>query len=433
MAELFHLTKSALIIIEKMNASLPDDSYLEKFLSGLREKFASNNLNPEDIILKCELKTFCERNFRSEVNSEMQCFTFSLCKIVCTFYEEWMNTVRNFLTNLKIWHPSPSLFDLIQILLQFNKVDIELVWTKLLAQVVIPQNHENNSFFWKKSAQNLLTSFLRQFGSSSVEVDGFKERIVQVIQENLTNKRNVLLSNAIVNAIEEIYNEQHLENFKKIFVNCTDILPLKAQVCLQMRLENEENNNASVILNERFIKNCDPPKVWIDSAKLYLMSMHTINDVIIEEKCLNLAAEDHKLISSLSIVPCLTQRLWNLIFDEYLSTFLNQDGIDLPIRDFNSAQDNKLFTSCISNLNTLASRNVSNTIAKPHWIILVNLSMIPELSPVCRSSIIDLIRTLIELNKVQISMESLASQLWHLIRYQEWEVNMLQMGNSCWS
>ena len=421
MAELIGLTTSALIIIEKLNASLPDDSYLEKFLSGLREKLA-NNLKPEDVIHKCDLKNFCERNFSGEVNTELQCFTFSLCRIVCQVHEEWMDTVRNFLTGLKIWHPSPSLFDLVQILIQANKVDIELVWTKLLARVVLVQNHDN-SFFWKKSAQKLLTSFLIQFtqkfGSSDVE-DVFKERMVQVIQEGLTSKSNILLSNAIVKAIEEIEEEQQLENLRKIFVN-TEILPLKAQVCLQIRLDKD---NASVILNERFIKNCDPPKIWIDSAKLYL-SMHS-NDVI-EEKCLNLATEDYKLISSLSVVPCLVQRLWNLIFDEYLSTFINQDEIDVPIRDFNSAQDIKLFTSCISNLNTLVSR--IGDITKPHWIILVDLSMIPELSPVCRSSIIDLIRTLIELNRIQISMESLASQLWHLIRYQEWEVHtMLQIG-----
>ena len=47
--------------------------------------------------------------------------------------------------------------------------------------------------------------------------------------------------------------------------------------------------------------------------------------------------------------------------------------------------------------------------------------MIAEVTPIIRSTLIDVMKSLIENNKFALTLEALASQLWHLIRYQDWE------------
>ena len=148
MTEFIDLMKSSLKIIEKLKANLPDDTYLDKFISGLREKFQPLSFDIlEEKIKKIELEPFCERNFQSD-NYELRNFTFRLCSLMCEKSEKWICKCATFLQKFKIWPVSHSLFELLRFLIQEDKVDIKVVWKQLLAQVVLGKTHDK-SYFWK--------------------------------------------------------------------------------------------------------------------------------------------------------------------------------------------------------------------------------------------------------------------------------------------
>ena len=156
MSDIINLVKSALNIIEKLKAQLPDDTYLDKFVSGLREKCQTLPLdNLESIIEESNLKQFCERNFHNE-NIDLQNFSFKLCSVLCSapqkISRKWISKCAELLEKFKIWPVISSLFELLRLLIQESKVDIQIVWKQLLAQVILGQN-QDRSHFWKNSAK----------------------------------------------------------------------------------------------------------------------------------------------------------------------------------------------------------------------------------------------------------------------------------------
>ena len=410
MSDIINLVKSALNIIEKLKAQLPDDTYLDKFVSGLREKCQTLPLdNLESIIEESNLKQFCERNFHNE-NIDLQNFSFKLCSVLCsapqTLSRKWISKCAELLEKFKIWPVISSLFELLRLLIQESKVDIQIVWKQLLAQVILGQN-QDRSHFWKNSAKKLFETYLLSIVSQFETIeDSFKERIVQVLNANLI--QNEIMSQAVTEVFRTI-DENNQRNLEIMFQN-ENMLPLEARVIKKMK----QNIDAASILNENFDNTT--PKIWISSSKIYLTRY---SNEEIEDKCLSLAENDYKIIPSLVSVPVLYEKLWDFIFLKFLSTYLSQEEGEIPLRDLNGASDMKLLSSCISNLNNLVSK--IKTTSQNHWNILVKLSIVPELTPIYRSNIIDLMKKLLENSKIQMSLESLASQLWHLLRYQDWE------------
>ena len=77
----------------------------------------------------------------------------------------------------------------------------------------------------------------------------------------------------------------------------------------------------------------------------------------------------------------------------------------------------KLFHSSLSSLVfIIQSGSMKNTISDEDFKTIVNLTMVPEIEPISRSLVIKVISELIEKKKIELSLENISSQLWHLIR-----------------
>ena len=399
--EICEKVRQALKIIEKLNGSLPDDTYLEKTIDGLAKILQDTNTN-QDFLQKSGIEEFIEQHFNSE---SLQFLAFRLAKI--SFHVK-SDVIYEKLRALKKWPSSSDFMELLSTLLQFksnqNEDFLQLIWTNILARIILSMNEK--SLFWKNSAKNLIFRFLCSVQSS--------------MQQTLISRISTVLTDKI--STNQVCSEALILYLKQSDVDYISFVPeeklsLEATVYKRLKCNEDVESYLLSVFDE------NNAKAWIKAAKI-------VPDYLsIQAKLLLLAQQDHKHISSLISTNSsqLSLSLWNLILEHYLHDFVNDEAM----LSLANPTDLKLFTSCLGSAKLLVPK-IPSSIPETQWSILIQMTKIPELDGITRSLVIDLITVVITEEKKKISLENLASQLWHLTLKKDWEtIDALLFCLSC--
>ena len=399
--EICEKVRQAFKVIEKLNGSLPDDTYLEKTIDGLA-KILHDPTHNQDFLQKSGIEEFINQHFNSE---SLQFLAFRLAKISFHVKSE---VIYGKLRGLKKWPLSSDLMELLTSLLQFNSQQhedfLQLIWTNILARIILSMNE--TSLFWKNSAKNLIFRFLSSLQSSMHQT--LISRVSTVLRDKIST--NQVCSEAVI-----LYLKQSDVDYIPFVPE--EKLSLEATVYKKLKCNEDVESCLLSVFDE------NNAKAWIKAAKI-------VPDYpSIQAKLLLLAQQDHKHISSLISTNSLqlSLSLWNLILDHYLHDFVSDEAM----LSLANPTDLKVFTSCLGNAKLLVPK-IPSSIPETQWSILIQMTKIPELDGTTRSLIIDLITVVITEEKKKITLESLASELWHLTLKKDWEtIDALLFCLSC--
>jgi hypothetical protein len=445
MTELNSKISSALKVIEKFGAKLPDDTYLDKTLSGITEEIQHENQTEFDFFWKSsDLSGFCDKHF-TDKDEELQSFVFKLSAISCQKSPKCLKNTLASLESCQNLTSNVATFDLLAVCFSQNSVKFteeffEKVWNYVLAGVLLSRKNLEKSHFWKSSARKFIVSFVLKLSKITINnsrflQEHFESRICQVFKDTQASE---LTSQVLKDVLKTSFQDTDYicNNFvEKIILNYEN-WPLHVGIYFKLSTLSDWNQLAIELYPENveeFLMSKWKPngtnmdlKEWILAAKILIENNQKhIYDFLTENlfsKFEQLAETNPKLIPTMAGIQCnqLKLKVWQVIFDKHLSSYLEQDSNGLPLRDLNVCEDSKILRISLSYLNLLMSS--IGTIQEQHWQLLIKLTTIAELDPVSRSMIIDVLRRLIESDLISsLSIESLASQLWHLMRFTDWE------------
>jgi len=453
MAELRAKISAALNTIEKSGANLHDDTYLDKTITGLEKELKLIQVNgSNEIILflqESSIDTFCWKNFESE-EDQLQNFVFKLCKVVCQSFHQWIEKCVEKFTNMKKWPMSIPTFELLatvhdQKVVEINTKFVELTWHRILARILLCSN-DGQSYFWRKSAGVLLSAFIIKVIKTKDLESSLTQRVNQVFSDLLRANSELCVAaikkvaTQILTQTDEGERVNIIQEIEKLpFMQDENLLPFEANIALKML----EDNNYKVCLYLSQKSDSIDRKTWISSLKHLSYDTDDLDfsdlDIFSE-----IANEDYKLIPSLIRLEWenLSSKLWEIILHQLLESFLPSNNGDSnyskgPSKFVTIPADLKMFHSLLSSLVSLIhSESMNLTLNQPFmsekdWKTIINLTLVPEMEPVSRSLVIKVISELIETGKncymdsdcakIEPSLEALSSQLWHLVRYKDWE------------
>ena len=395
--------KICLDVIQKKKGDFNDDTYIDKFILGIEKKFQSLSENEvNEFVKQSEIQTFCEKNVFSETNA-LQEISLRIIFVICKRSSEHVTKWAEEIMKMNLWPVTTNFFGLLEMMIEHKKVQYSCVWTKILAQIILTK--QEKSHFWKDAALKLCkTYFLHLILDFQSLEKAFIERINQVLKENLQHNR--FLSESVIQVYKTLDIQEHKTSLEKVFAE-EDILPLEAKVVWYAKT----GRNASTLL-----LNHDDKREFILCTKTYFEFDKSEE---LETKVMKLVETDYKVMSNFIKCKPLSPILWNFIFSHYLTSFVVIEDGEIPTRDLNTPSDVKILLSCLSSIKNLVPQ--IHEISQSQWNLLVKISMIAEVTPIIRSTLIDVMKSLIENNKFALTLEALASQLWHLIRYQDWE------------
>ncbi len=408
----------ALKVIEKLEADLKDDTYLDKTISEIQaDGFLGNEIQRFKLfVVKSEIESFCNRNYDHE---RLQDYTFRLCGALCTkLPTQWIPKCIGFLKRLKKWNLSQATFDLLSLTLILGAPDgdfLGLTWKSIVARILLCQI-ESKSHFWVRSAKNLLSVFLLNVLSSSVE-EPIVERISKVIRDMIRCQNQFCLE--FINEAIGRMSTHDLERFEKMFPQVEQLLHFDTQI--QLKALKSGPAAAMEVLRSN-VANV-PQKTWIKA--LATQDLKNFGEET-HQICLGLAKSDHKVISNLVLLkwPQLSDSLCTIIINDYLQSFLiAKDG---PTRQLTVAEDLKLFKSCLSNLKVLMPQ--VEEISQDNAMILIQLSMVTD--GVSRSLVLTLLADFLKREMIPScnTLEFWTSHLWHLMRHDDWETKDALLG-----
>ena len=390
--EIAEKVRRVLEIIENLNGELPDDTYLEKTIDGLAQ-ILQDPMVSQDFYPKSGIEEFTFRHFNSSVGN-LQFLAFRFARISCHIKTDM---ILDQLRGLKKWPLSSDLMDLLKCLLESqqhnNEEFLQLIWTNILARLIL-SSMEEKSLFWKNSAKNLISVFL-------CSVPRSMEALIHRISAVLTDKIGTcqVCSEAFLLYLKQTKNYIPFVPEER--------LSLEGKIHKKLRCnEDVESYLLRIFDNDKETS----PKAWIKASRVVVPDYPQL-----QAKLLLLAQQDYKHISSLISINCLSLSLWNLILDQFLHAFVDNEAM----HSLANPADLKVFTSCLGNAKLLAPKIAQ--VSDRQWEILVKMTMIPELDGTTRSLIIDLMTVLIMEEKKKMTLENLAAQLWHLTLKKDWE------------
>ena len=349
-----------------------------------------------------ELQTFCGKNIFSET-AVLQAISLRLIFLICKRSGDHVTKWAEEIMKMNLWPVTTAFFGLLEILMEHKKVQLSNVWTKILAQIILTK--QEKSHFWKDAAKKLCKRYFLHLILDFQSLEkAFIERIIQVIKENVNN--NVFLSESVIHVFKAIDIQNHQTSLEKVFPE-ENFLPLEAKVVLYLKTGKDAS---------KMLLNHNDKRELISSAKTFFE--YKISEEL-ETKIIELVEKDYKIISNFINCKPISTTLWNFIFSHYLASFVVIENEEVPSKDLNTLSDVKILLSCLSSIKNLIPQ--VSRIDQPQWNLLLKISTIPEMTPIIRSTLIDLMKSLIENNKIAMTLEALASQLWHLLRYHDWE------------
>lgn len=403
--EFYEKIQKALIVIEKLEGKLTDDTYLDKAVSGIQEQLQQVP-NQIEFLEDSGIDAFCNKHFE---NAQLNEFVWRLCN-VCqdrNWLQKWQEKMKNF---KKIWPlESIALLQLLQSICKCLQDEdfLQMTWRHILARI-LHTNHVQKSHFWKKEGGELLVIFLTLLCCKSCNnLHDLQLQVAQVLQQSLVNQ-NEFCNKALLQVLQNVKSEEEIQwlNLQKV-----DNFQIKLGICIICK----QKSAPETLLQDNFQVISD--QEWIQSLQMLPM----LNSNLIDN-CIKLAEKDHKFIGKMIQLKNETLNLQLLKFIErILQEFLPTENEQK--RTLINAGDSKLFHSCLSNLVSLAKKS-NVTFEENQLELFIKLTMIAEMEAKTRSLVIHLLSTLIEADKCPKSWKSLelwASKCWHLFRYKDWE------------